>query len=86
LVSTPLPSGKQDISCRWVYKIKCNFDGSLESYKALLVSKGYTQVERINYHDTLSNAKMVTIRCLLALATAQNWSLHQLDVNHAFFI
>ena len=39
---TPLPPGKQAISCRWVYKIKCKSDGSLERYKAQLVAKGYT--------------------------------------------
>jgi hypothetical protein len=27
---------------------------------------------------------MITVCCLLALVVAQNWSLHQFDVNNAF--
>jgi hypothetical protein len=36
-----LPPHKHPIGCKWVYKIKHRADGSVESYKARLVTKGY---------------------------------------------
>ena len=40
---TPLPSNKKAIGCKWVYRVKYKADGSLERYKARLITKGFTQ-------------------------------------------
>lgn len=80
-----LPLGKKPIGCKWVYKIKYKFDGTLDKYKARLVAKSFSQRQGIDYEETFApTAKMSTIRLVLAMATQFGWKVHQMDVKSAF--
>lgn len=60
-------------------------DGSLDCYKARIVTKGYHQRSGIDFVDTFSPVvKPSTIRLLLSLAVTNGWHITQLDIFNAF--
>jgi len=40
-------------TCKWLYKIKSKFDGTIDRYRAHVVAKGYNQQESIDYDEVL---------------------------------
>lgn len=79
------PPGTRLLPCRWVFKIKCNDDGSVDRFKARLVAKGYEQRMGIDYGELFApTSRSSTLRALLAIAAARNLVVHQLDVSTAF--
>lgn len=65
----PFSPNMHVVSCKWVYKLKHNPDGSIVRHKARLVAKGYHQTQGLDYTETFSQTvKQATIRVVLSLA------------------
>lgn len=81
----PLPTGKNIVRSKWVYKLKKNPDGTISRYKARLVAHGYSQEKGLDYEETFSPVvKHSTVSLILALVAIYRWNLRQLDVKNAF--
>ena len=80
----PCPPIVKPIGSKWVFSVKLCSDGSLDRYKARLVSLGNKQ-EYVDYEETFAPvAKMTTVRTILAIAASQSWRLHQMDMKNVF--
>ena len=81
----PLPKGRKLFRCKWVYITKYASNGSVERFKARLVSKFFSQVEGIDYNQTFAPVpKMNSILLVLSLAALHKWEVHQMDVKFSF--
>jgi hypothetical protein len=81
----PKPPSQNVISCKWVFSVKENYDGSIDKLKARLVARGFTQQYGINYMETFSRVvKPATMRLVLSLAVSRGWDIHQIDISNVF--
>ena len=79
------PPGKSVIGCKWIYKIKTRFDGTIKHYKVCLVAKGFTQKYEIDYEETFALVTCISsVHALLAVVAASKLDLFQMDVKNAF--
>jgi hypothetical protein len=79
------PYGCKPVGCKWVFKTKLRYDGTIDKYKATLVAKGYTKKEGEDFFDTYSPiARLTTIRVLLSLTASHGLLVHQIDVKTTF--
>lgn len=80
-----LPPGKNLLSSKWVFKAKLNSEGQVDTYKARLVARGFSQKYGEDYDETFAPVvKHETIRVLLALAAQRKLHVRHLDVKSAY--
>ena len=80
------PIGKKIVECKLVYERNEGIPGVEDArYKVRLVTKGYSQVQGIDFNDVFSHVvKHNSIRVLLGLIAIHDLELEQLDVKTAF--
>ena len=49
-----LPLGRKLVKCKWIFKANIAADVSPLKYKEIFVSKGYSQVQGIDYNETFA--------------------------------
>ncbi|CCE32516.1 uncharacterized protein CPUR_06376 [Claviceps purpurea 20.1] len=86
------PKGANLVSCKWVFTVKTNPDGTLERYKARLVARGFSQVHGKDYDQTFApTVRMDTlrlflamVRLFLAMVAAEDDECSHYDIKNAF--
>ena len=81
----PLPSKRKLVQCKWVYRTEVAANGSYIKYKARLVSKGFSQVQGVDYTDKFAPvANMDPIKLVLDITASKRWEVHHMDVKSLF--
>ena len=80
----PSPKDMPVLSCKRVYKIKKQIDGSI-LYKARWVVRGFEQIYGVNYDTTFASVvKSLSFKVLFAIMAYYDLECEQMDVITAF--
>jgi hypothetical protein len=77
--------GVKPVECKWIFKKKIDMDGNVHFHTALLVAKGFKQIQGVAYDETFSPVAMLkSIQILLAISVFYDYDIWQMDVKTAF--
>jgi len=69
------------VKCKWIYKTKFTSYGDVVRHKAILVAKGFSRQEGIEYTKMFTLvAIMNSIWIVLSLTASFGWEVHQMDM------
>ena len=69
-----------------MFKIKYTQTDHIDRYKARLVVRGFSQMQKIDYEKTFSpTLRLKSLRMLFAFSAHFGWEIEQIDVPDAYF-
>ena len=78
-----LPEEQHSVDSKWVFTIKWNPDGTLERFKAHLVSREFMQQYEVNYTETFTpTIQMVTLCAFFSIVTAEDLECHYYNIKY----
>ena len=81
----PLPPGRKLVQCKWVFCKNVYDDGKNCKYNSILVAKGFSRVQGVDYHETCASvAKMDSIHLVFSIAASKHWEVNHMDVKSEF--
>jgi hypothetical protein len=73
------------IGTKWVFHNKQDEHGVVTRNKAILIAKGYSQVERLYFNETFAPvARLESIHILLAYTIHHDFKLYQMNIKSVF--
>lgn len=81
----PLPTGRQAIGSKWIYKRKRDSSGRVTRFKARLVAQGFAQRLGADFGEVFAPVAMQsTFRVLLTVAGHKQLQVRHIDVRNAY--
>lgn len=81
----PKPAGVNEISSKWIFKVKYGTDGKIDRFKARLVARGFSQVAGVDFGEIFAPVvRMDSVRLLFSICAQLNLEFAQFDVATAF--
>ncbi|KAF5387622.1 hypothetical protein D9615_000717 [Tricholomella constricta] len=79
------PEGARTMKNRWTFALKYDENGVITGRKARLVAKGFSQIPGVDFFASYASVvKYESLRINLALGTAKDWSIWQIDYSSAY--